>query len=153
MNEGHEDFIHFDTCIDRLQSAFSTLHLVKRHEDHPLAGSAFRFALVEYAIPYTRSDGPLKKWHHLDTQFIPKQYMELHQRLMNSRNQIQAHADLTPLEARLSYVDLPDQRLVTTIQNNVHGLEERENIEEVIALISATLGNMSRERDRRKLAL
>jgi hypothetical protein len=50
-------------------------------------------------------------------------------------------------------VDLPDQRLVTTIQNNVHGLEERENIEEIIALISATLGNMSRERDRRKLAL
>lgn len=153
MTLHNEDFIHFDICIDRLNSAWRTLTMIKEHSGHPLVGPAFRFALVEYATPYNRSDGVNKKRYYLDESYVPAEFLELHERLLASRDQIHAHADLTILEAKLSYTDLQGQRLVSTVRNNIHGLEELDNIDATIHLIEGTLRNMYADREIRKLAL
>lgn len=153
MNQRNEAFIHFDICTYRLNGAWRTLKTIKEHPGHPLVGPAFRFALVEYAVPYTRSDGANKERYSLGMQYVPGDFLPLHERLLASRNQIQAHADLSILDAKLSYVDLDGQRLVSIGQNNINGLEELPNIDEIILLIEGTLDNMYADRDNLKLTL
>ena len=149
----NEDFIHFDTCIDRLQSAWTTLTMIKANLGHPLVGLAFRFALVEYATPYNRSDGVQNTRYRLDESHVPKDSLELHRRLLSSRSRIQAHADLTVLDAEVSYTELRGERLVSVSQNIITGLEELQSLDAIIRLVELTLRSMSEDRDRRKLKL
>lgn len=153
MSAHNEDFVHFDVCSDRLNSARRTLKLIKEFSGHPLTGPAFRFALVEYVVPYSRSDGTDKKRRYLPNDYIPKDLINLHLRLISSRNQVLAHADLSTLDPKLSYTDLDGQRLVSISQNNVTGLEELPNIDEIIILIERTLDNMYADRDNLKSSL
>ena len=155
MNLRNERFIHFDICTYRLNGAWRTLKTIKENCSHPLVGPAFRFALVEYAVPYTGSDGTSKKRYRLGTQYVPTKLLRLHERLVASRNQIQAHADLSILNAKLSYVDLDGERLVSIGQDNINGLEELAHIDEIIRLIEGTLDNMYADREnlKRELAL
>ncbi|MEO6918676.1 MAG: hypothetical protein ABI171_06610 [Collimonas sp.] len=153
MNQRNQMFIHFDICIDRLNGAWRTLKTIKEHPGHPLVGSAFRFALVEYAVSYTRSDGPNKERYRLDTRYVPVDFLPRHEHLLASRNQIQAHADLIIFDAKLSYIDHDGQRLVSIGLNNINGFEELPHIDEIILLIEGTLENMYADRDNLKLTL
>ena len=153
MNSHNEAFVHFDICAERLNSTLLTLNRIKEHCDHPLVGPAFRFALIEYAMPYTRSDGKAKKRHSLDTRYVPQELLPLHERLIASRNQIHAHVDLTVLEPTISYHDLDGERLVLIAQNNISGLEELPQIDEIICLVEGTLKNMYADRDNLKKGL
>lgn len=147
MHPRNEAFVHFEMCIERLNSAWRTLNMVKEYQGHPLVGPAFRFALVEYAIPYTKSEGTTKKNHSLGTRYVPKDFLPLHERLVTSRKKIQAHADLSVLDPRLSYTDLDGQRLVSIAQNNITGLEELQHVDDIIRLLEGTLENMYANRD------
>ena len=153
MKEEHEEFIHFVTCIDRLNSAWLTLSAIKAAGDSPLVGPAFRFALVQYAMPYNRSDGPIKKGRRLATSYVPAHLLDLHKRLLDARNQMHAHADLTLMEAKLYLTETRGAPSVTISGNYIHGLEELSNIEAIIQLIEGTLDNMYAERDVRVRAL
>ena len=152
MNEQHEDFVHFVTCIYRLNSAWRTLVAVKAAGDHQLVGPAFRFALVGYATPYNDSVGPLKS-HRLRKSYLPSGLLPLHKRLLAARNQIHAHADLTPQEAKLYLNEARGNRFATNSTNPVHGLDELENIDEIICLIEGTLEKMDADYKRRERAL
>ena len=153
MHPRNEAFIHFDMSTERLNSALRTLNMVKEHQDHPLMGPAFRFALVEYAAPYTNSEGMTKKNHSLGTRYVPKDFLTLHERLVTSRKKIHAHADLSVRDPRLSYTDMGDQRLVSITQKNITGLEELQHIDDIIRLIERTLKNMYAQRDTLKQGL
>lgn len=153
MSQRNEEFIHFDLCLERLAGAWRTLTAIKQDANHPLVGPAFRFALVEYAAPYTRSDGVHKSRYCLDKQYVPVEFLELHHRIVESRHQVHAHTDLRPLNSKLSFVDLPNQRLVSTSRNGIHGLEDLGNIDAIIVLVEKTISNMCADRDRRKLQL
>lgn len=153
MNSRNEFFVHFDVCADRLNSAWRTLKSIKENAGNPLVGPAFRFALVEYAVPYSRSDGTNKARRYLDTKYIPSELLAFHQELMLSRNQVLAHADLSVLEPNLSYVDLKDRRLVVIAQNIITGLEQLPRIDDIISLIEQTLVNMYAARDSLKHSL
>ena len=153
MTEDHEEFIHFVTCIDRLNSAWVTLSTIKTARNSPLAGPAFRFALVQYAMPYNRSDGPIKKRRQLPTSYVPADLLDLHKRLLDARNKIHAHADLTLMEAKLYLTETRGAPSVIISSNYIHGLEELSNIDEIIRLIEGTLDNMYAEQDVRVRAL
>ncbi|MCP1289928.1 hypothetical protein NK214_06945 [Chromobacterium sp. S0633] len=153
MTEQQEDYLHFLVCIDRLNNAWATLNSVKDAKDNPLIGPAFRYALVEYSTSYTRSDGPIKKYRALETKWIPCEFIELHERILKARSKVHAHSDLTVLEASL-HVERVDQTIyVTVLQNMIHGLEELENLEDIIHLIEGTLDNLYKEQEVLKAAL
>jgi len=147
MKQHHEDFLHFATCLGRLNSALRTLLAIKAAGGSPLVGPAFRFALVEYATPYTRSDGPIKKDHRLKTSFVPGDLLELHNRLLDARNKIHAHADLTPMEAKLYVTTTRGAPSVEITSRNADELKELDNIDEIIRLIEGTILNMYAELD------
>ena len=142
MNPQHEVFAHFNICIDHLGNAWSTLKAIQQHGGHPLVGPAFRFALIEYSMPYTGSKGIKKPRHRLDTKYVPEQFLELHSRILSSRHKVQAHADLSIFEPKISWSLVDGQRLIARVQNNVSGLEEMGQLESILKLIEGTLDRM-----------
>ena len=149
-----EEFIHFRSCIERLNSARNILLLIQEHNDHPLVGPAFQFALIEYCKPYLNSYGinvdskGKPKTIKLDGSLVPKQYEELHCRIIAARNTINAHDDLTVKEPQLHVVPLEKERFVGILQNNISGTESFTNIADIISMIEMTLTAMYLEEAR-----
>src|SRR6266568_7246012 len=100
MTAADEDFVHYVDCIDSLNRAWSILQDLGRVE-RPSAvhAAAFRFALIEYAKPYTRSDG-IHGHRKLPPPKLPE-LLALHKQILDLRDQVLAHSDLTLKQAQL----------------------------------------------------
>lgn len=142
MSTQKEAIAHFDICIDHLGNVWNTLKAIKEHSGHPLVGPAFRYALIEYSIPFACSEGTAIRRHRLDAKYVPEHFLELHKRIVSSRNQVLAHTDLSILEPQVSWSVVNGQRLLTRVQNNVSGLEELQNVDSILQLIEETLDRM-----------
>ena len=141
MTEQEEHFVHFVSCITWLNNAWRLLNTIHTQPENPLIEPAFRFALVEYCKPYKLSHGINKKFK-LDTTFIPIERLPLHKRIITSRDQIHAHSDLTVMDAKLNVLEFMGHRYTSIPQNNIYATEELPNLQEIVALIEATLDNM-----------
>ena len=126
---------------------------LKSAPDSVLLGAAFQFALVAYARPYKASRGDLKKCYKLSDEFIPLEHRGLHQRILDARDQIHAHSDLTVKEAQLHVAATADGKFVGALQNIITGLEELANLDLIIAMIEQTLEHMYEEAKRLEAAL
>lgn len=155
MSRQHEAFAHFEICIDHLGNAWNTLKAIQQHAGHPLVSPAFRFALIEYSIPYTGSEGieRRKPPYRLDAKYVPEEFLELHTRILSSRHKVLAHADIPVLEPKISWSVLDGQRLIARCQNNVTGLEDFENLDSILRLIEETLDRMFLAREELVLEL
>jgi hypothetical protein len=141
MTEQEEHFVHFVSCITWLNNAWRLLNTIHTQPENPLIVPAFRFALVEYCKPYKLSHGINKKFK-LDSLLIPKAHLALHERIITSRDQIHAHSDLTVMDAKLHVHEFMGQRYTLIPQNAIYVTEELPNLQEIVALIEATLDNM-----------
>ncbi len=141
MTEQEERFVHFTFCITWLNNAWRLLGKIQTQYENPLRGPAFRFALIEYCKPYKLSRGINKKYK-LDTSLIPITYLPLHQRILDSRDQIHAHSDLTVIDAKLHVHEFLGQLYTLIPQNIIHDTEEFQNLQQIISLIEGTLNNM-----------
>lgn len=153
MTSQEEAYVHFASCMDDLNYAWRILNQVRDTPGSLLAGAAFRFALVAYARPYKASRGSLGGSHKLDQRFVPTEHQALHWRILQARDQIQAHSDLTVKDAKLHVAKLASGRFVGVAQNIISGLEERPNIDSIITLIELTLDQMYGEAERLEAAL
>jgi len=99
MTQQEEQYVHFVSCTDSFNSAWRILHEIKVSPGNSLIGAAFQFAIIEYAKPYTISFG-ISGRHKLDDRYVPSAHRDLHKRLIDTRNQILAHADLTVMDAK-----------------------------------------------------
>jgi hypothetical protein len=145
--QAEEKFIHFTTCMRRFNGALRILSAIKANEDHPLAGPAFRFALVEYVAPYTEAVGRIQRGHRLPQRYIPSEFLELHERLVRARHKIHAHSDLTVAEAKLYLKGTKGRPSVEVTGKYVDELEELKNIDHIIEMIEGTLLNMYADQD------
>lgn len=147
MTEQPEQYIHFVSCLDSLNGAWRILQEIKKSPDNSLIGAAFQFAVIEYGKPYRTSYGITRRYK-LDDTYVPEPHRELHNRLLATRDQILAHADLTIMEARLHVAKTSLGQRAFVVQNVLHGAMDLSNIESVIELIEETLVPMYAEADR-----
>jgi hypothetical protein len=138
MTAAHEEYIHLRICIDRLHASWKTLKAIESDLSNPLSGPAFRYALVEYSTAFTISDGNLSR-RKLSTDLVPDSFRELHDRVLTSRHTVQAHADLRPLDAEIYIGEIDGEKHVGLTRNYLTGLEEMENLSQIIALIEGVL--------------
>ena len=80
--------------------------------------------------------------------YVPEAHRELHNRLLATRDQILAHADLTIIEAKLHVAKTSLGQRAFVVQNVIHGAMELSNIDSVITLIEQTLDRMYSEANR-----
>jgi len=149
MTPADEDFVHYVDCIDSLNRAWSILQdLGTVERPSALHAAAFRFALIEYAKPYTRSDG-IHGRHKLPPPELPE-LLALHQQLLDLRDQVLAHSDLTVKQAQLHLHSFHGKPYYIVSSNLPESLPTREA---VITLIERTLDHMYVERDQRLRSL
>lgn len=139
MTKDEQRYVHFVSSSDDLNEAWRILCEIRNTPQNPLAGAAFRYALVAYARPCVGSRGDGGSTHKLGEEFIPLGARELHRRLLAARHQIHAHSDLTVKEAKLHVANTPSGKWVGAVQNTITGTEEFANIDAVIAMIEGTL--------------
>jgi len=147
VTPSEEQFIHLVTCIRRLFGALETLRAIKATSpDNPLIPPAFRFALVEYASPFTDSDGQLKKYK-LDQKYVPREYLDLHKRIVSARHQVHAHADLKIMKAEFRATGTQANPTAEVRGTYIDELKELPNIDQIIALLNESIQNMYVDRD------
>jgi hypothetical protein len=148
MTHQEEHYVHFVSSIENLNNAWRILQEIKQCKGNPLVSAAFQFALIEYAKPYKDSFGvalngkgkPIK--YKLDNTHIPDKYLDLHKRVLDARDQIYAHADLTVKEAKVYIANTSCGVHASIVQNVIRGTEELSNIDVIIDLIEQTLEKM-----------
>lgn len=143
MNLQEEEYIYFVSTIRNLNEAWRILNAIKDSKENSLSRYAFKYALIEYSKPYKTSKGVIKQKYHLDTLHIPKQFLDIHKRIIDARDQIHAHADLTVMEAKLHIFNFQNNYYTMILENDIDDIEEMKNIDEIISLIEGTLDNMS----------
>jgi hypothetical protein len=148
VTEQQEHYVHFDSCTASFNSAWRILHEIKNSPGNSLIGAAFQFAIIEYAKPYRTSYGSVVRTHRLPDTYVPPAYRDLHERLLDTRDKILAHADLTVMDATLHVANIPVGQRAFIAQNVIHGAMELSNIDSIIDLIEQTLSSMYAERDR-----
>jgi hypothetical protein len=143
MTSADEDFVHYVDCIDSLNRAWSILKELGGFErPSAVQGAAFLFALVEYAKPYTRSDG-----YHGRRKLPPPELPEslaLHEQILDLRNQVLAHSDLTVKQAQLCLHSFQGKPHYIVSSNVAHSFPSRKA---VMRLIEQTLEQMYLKRD------
>ena len=142
MSEAHYAHLHLLVCIDRVNNAWRTLKTIEENPSSPLLGPAFRYALVEYATAFTRSDGPMNRRRVLPKSVVPTDHIALHARVVSARQSVLAHADLTVLDAELHVSHINGEKYVSRIQNRITGLEELPQLEAVIAMVEAVIDSL-----------
>jgi hypothetical protein len=152
MTREEEKYVHFVSSIDDLNYAWRILREIKGARGSVLVGAAFQFALVAYARPYKESQGSLRRYK-LGTKFIPLEHRGLHQRILDARDKIQAHSDLTVKEAQLHVSMTMSGKFVGAVQNVITGLEELANTDLILGMIEQTLDRMYEEAIRLEASL
>lgn len=149
MTPADEDFVHYVDCIDSLNRAWSILQdLGTVARPSAVHAAAFRFALIEYAKPYTRSDG-IHARHKLPPPELPE-LLALHEQILDLRDQVLAHSDLTVKQAQLHLHSFNGKPYYIVASNIDPPLPDPEA---VIRLIEQTLNQMYVERDQRLQSL
>lgn len=151
MTEQGERYVHLNSCIWDLNSAWRLLKKIKSTRRNSLVGVAFKYALIEYSRPYKFSCGtvlgpknrPIR--HRLDEAHIPPSHVSLHKDILHARDKILGHSDLTVKESSLHVSDNTYGRDVCVGGNVIHGTELFPQIDAIIKLIEETLDSMYKE--------
>jgi len=150
MTTSEEHYIHYAECCDSLNRAWLILQDLRGTTDRKatMYYAAFRFALIEYAKPHTRSDGICKRGKHgyrLPQPKLPSEDIALHKQILDLRNHVLAHSDLTLKDAILS-VRRFNGRPHAVIGGNIP--PSLPDIDAVIGLIERTLDTMYDEKSK-----
>jgi len=143
MTPAEEHYVHFTECIESLTSAWRILKQLDPVAPGVIRAAAYRMALVEYAKPYKASYGKHKrgrqKGYVLPAPSLPAEDLALRTQLLDLRDQVLAHSDLTLKDARVYASRVQGQPFVAIGANQ---LPSFPNTSAVIALIERTLDLM-----------
>ncbi len=119
MNPNEEAYVHYAECINSLNRARQILGELRAIDRKTaIHAAAFRFALIEYAKPYTRSDGIHKRGRNgyvLPRPKLSAKLLTLHKQILVLRRKVLAHTDLTLKEAQV-YIASHAGRLLVAVE-------------------------------------
>ena len=156
MTQQEEEYVHFVSCIGNLNEAWKILHNIKENDGCVLVNPAFQFALIEYSKPYKKSYGEIKKFHKLENdppKHVSTHYLDLHKKIVDDRDKIFAHSDLTVDEAKVYVSNTNYGKHVGISKNITYDTEMLGKIDTIIDLIEKSLDSMYKEVKRLEAAL
>jgi len=139
MTPAEEHYVHFTECIESLTSAWRILKELDSAAPGVIRAAAYRMALVEYAKPYKTSYGTHKRGRQgyvLPAPNLSTEELALHTQVLDLRDQVLAHSDLTLKDARVYASRVQGHPFVTIGANQ---LPSFPNTFAVIALIEHSL--------------
>jgi hypothetical protein len=139
MTAAQERYVHFVECIRSLNSAWRILTELSAVSPGVVRVAAYRMALIDYAKPYKASYGVHSRGtrpYALRSPCLSSEDLALHEHILDLRDQVLAHSDLTLKDAVVYASRVRDQPLVAIASNNPPSLP---NTASVIGLIERTL--------------
>lgn len=135
MTDEHEKYVYFQECISSLNAAWSIIDTLQSSDTHKtLAWAGFRMALIEYAKPYKSSRGVHKRNYVLPIPELSEEDKRLHERIIDLRDTVLAHSDISVKDAKVYFGKIGDRALPLIVSNtlplfpslaDVRGLVER----------------------------
>jgi hypothetical protein len=154
MSPAEENFVHLDECVRSLNEAWHILQEIRVATNRTaIHSAAFRYALIAYARPYTRSDGEHQKGrkaYKLAPPMLSKEELLLHDQILDLRHKVLAHSELIVKQASI-YVGRYGGLAKANIATNGH--PQFPETDAVISLIEHTLDSLYVERARREEVL
>ena len=141
MSNEQENYLFLNYCNDDLEYAKNILAEIKKNKSKTIIiGAAFRYAIIAYAKPFKKTKGKIKKNHILPASYIPEKYLALHKKIMDARDQIHAHSDITIKNAEL--IILNKNFGVGITENNNSDFELFQHIDDILFLIKGIRNNI-----------
>jgi len=147
MTTAEEQYVHFFECIESLNSAWRILKDLETVPPGAIRAAAYRMALVEYAKPYKVSYGEHKKGRNgylLPAPDLSPEDLSLHAQILNLRDKVLAHSDLTLKEAQVHASRFQGHPVVIVGSDQLPAFP---NAAAVIALIERSLDLMYARRE------
>jgi len=131
-----EEYVHFQESVTSLNRAWRTLcELEKTPSGNAIWSAAYRMAVVEYCKPFTHSQISKEERYKLPIPNIPDDSMLLHLRLLELRNQVMAHSDLSVLDTKVCYdktAKFPFPLMFKNVVDNFPSITEIKNQVETV---------------------
>lgn len=131
-----EEYVHYQESITSLNRAWRTLcELEKAPSGNAIWSAAYRMLIVEYCKPFTVSQINESKRHKLPPPSLTDDCKKLHARLLDLRNQVMAHSDLTVLDTNVCYdqtAEFPVPLIVKNVLDNFPSVSEIKNQVEAV---------------------
>lgn len=101
-NKNEEQYVFYRMALGDIQSARRVCDLASKQADNEIKCSMIRDAIVTYCRPWSRCNG---KFGHrkLDKQISDQLNVDIHEKLMQWRDQIIAHSDIDVRDPKLHY--------------------------------------------------
>lgn len=120
-----EAYIHFQECLTDLNASWRIIEDLQGASIKPvLWAAAYHMALIEYAKPFRQSRGTNKRKHVLSPPALSEPDMKLHAKLLDLRDTVLAHSDLSVKDAKVYVGEITGQPLLLTISNTEPQLPE-----------------------------
>ncbi len=94
MEKGvEEEFVFYRFATDDLSEAYCLLNLVNCYKRELIRSTLLKMAIISYSRPFKPCHGKYRLYK-IEDNIIPKQYRNLHQKIITYRDQIFAHSDI-----------------------------------------------------------
>ena len=131
-----EEYVHYQESITSLNRAWRTLcELESTPPGNAIWSAAYRMVIVEYCKPFTISQINRNERYKLPLPRLTENREKFHTRLLELRNQIMAHSDLSTLDAKVFYdktADIPAPLITQDVMGNLPIVSEIKNQVEAV---------------------
>lgn len=101
MNDAcEEEYVFYNFATADFDEASGCLDAIKQYKRGLTIMVMIKNAIIAYSRPFTRCKGKYGQ-HSLDIKVVPKNYRDLHDKVLHHRNCIIAHTDLDVRNPRL----------------------------------------------------
>lgn len=133
MVRDDDAYIHFQECLTSLNRAWVILGRLDAPGIDPVLWTAsFQMALIEYAKPFKKSHGTDNRRHSLAFPWLSADDAALHAQLLDLRDQVLAHSDLTVKEATLYLGEVGGKIMPFIVSNTAPRLPTKEQVQQLI---------------------
>ena len=129
-------------CEHDLNLAIYTLKILKRYKKDDVRNALLRDIVVTYARPFSLNKGKEIKKHKLSLKFVPSQKRNLHNELIDLRNQLFAHTDLPYKNPKVGKWDFGHYKMFPMSLKGFDYKKMHRKIDEITNLISMVHQNL-----------
>jgi hypothetical protein len=131
-----EIYIHYQESIDSLNQAWRIVCELESVKPNGIIwNAAYRMALIEYCKPFKSSQGIIQKHHKVEIPPFDEEKQKLHENIIQLRDQILAHSDISILNATVSYDKNSEYPFPLVCKNTIPNMPNLLDIRNLIEFV------------------